>query len=90
MAHLRVSLVYDVVGDLQFLVRQVGWQPVGNHVLFELTHELDVVEGVDLQLGQFVVEAALADLGRLREVRVHRKLLAWRLAGRGAAFAHLQ
>ena len=46
------------------------------HILFELAHELHVVERVNLQLGQLVVEAPLADFGGLCNIRVHRELLA--------------
>lgn len=64
---------------------------MSNHVLFELTHEFDVVEGVDLQLCQFIVEASLADLCRFCEVRLHRELFARRLASVCVAtFAHLE
>lgn len=61
-----------------------------NHIFLKLTHEFDVMEGVYLQLGQLVIETALADLGRLSDVRLHRELLARGLPVRVATLPHLK
>lgn len=89
MAHLHVSLVHYVVCKLDFLITHGPRQPMCNHILLKLTHELHIVKRVYLQLRQLVIEATLAHLRRLRDVRLHRELFAGRLSVCVAAFAHL-
>lgn len=91
LAHLEVPLVNYITRNTHLMISHITLQSLRYHILFELTHELHVVEGVDLELDQLVVEAAFAYLGRLGEVGLHRELLAWGLAvGVCATFAHLQ
>ena len=65
------SAIHDLLRNLHFLIVEIAWHATRHHVLLELAHELHVVERVDLQLRQFVVEAALAYLRRLRDVGLH-------------------
>jgi hypothetical protein len=84
------SAVYDLLRNLHFLIVEIAGHATRHHVLLELAHEFHVVERVDLQLRQFVVEAALTHLGRLRDVGLHRKLFAGCFANGVATFAHFE
>jgi len=52
-----------------------------NLILLQLAHKLDVLETVNLELSQFVVEAAFTDLADVRlDAHLHRGHLTSRLA----------
>lgn len=76
IAEMKVSLINDLLRNLHFLIIEIAWYAARHHVLLELAHEFHIVERVDLQLRQFIIEAAFAHLRRLGDVRLHRKLLA--------------
>lgn len=47
-------------------------------VSFQLAHEFHILKRVNLEFGQFVVEAALADFNALGDVRLQGELHGWR------------
>ena len=90
IAQMKVASIDNFLRNLHFLIVEIARYATRHHVLLELAHELHVVEGVDLQLRQFIIEAALTYLGRLRDIRLHGKLLARCFAYGVATFAHFE